>query len=324
LLTALNPFWIINTAELNDGAVTSFLLAWSLALGVKAGQEGGSLTTLSLVSFLYGLVLALLALVRAALLPFGIVALLWYLLRSRLLRHGWLFALLAFLGFANGLAPWIMRNYKEFQTIIPIVDTAWWHLWVGNNPAATGGPSTPAMLDQPPTGVGSEEKTRLAGLKEPARYKELIGAIGNEVSRAPVQTLERRLMAGLYFFVSMGIVTDRPTQIMERLSSSLPPWVETALYGTLFGMLLLAVLGWRWSFAWCQESMPLQLAVFWVPVGYILSHAERLHGPRLPLDGPLLCLAALALVCLVPGIGGRFLRGEVPMDLEEPSSPARP
>src|SRR5262249_7024509 len=105
LLCALNPFWIVNTAELNDGVLASASRGAVLRLGTRGGQVGGAGTSL-----LYGLALAGLALVRAALLPFAIVGLLWFLLRCRRLRLGWLFALLAFLGFANGLAPWTVRN----------------------------------------------------------------------------------------------------------------------------------------------------------------------------------------------------------------------
>ena len=44
------------------------------------------------------------------------------------------------------------------------------------------------------------------------------------------------------------------------------------------------------------------LAVLFVPLPYLLSHAEHLSGPRLPLDGVLLCYAAFALVSLIPGL----------------------
>ena len=54
--------------------------------------------------------------------------------------RGWLFALLAFLGFANALVPWTVRNYQLTGAIVPVVDSAWWHLWIGNSPDATGGP----------------------------------------------------------------------------------------------------------------------------------------------------------------------------------------
>jgi hypothetical protein len=49
--------------------------------------------------------------------------------------------------------------------------------------------------------------------------------------------------------------------------------------------------------------------VIWIPLPYILCHAADLSGPRLPLDGVLLCYSAFALLCLVPGIGGWLLRG---------------
>src|SRR5262245_27277305 len=38
LLCALHPFWIVNTAELNDGVLATFLLAAALMLAVRAGD----------------------------------------------------------------------------------------------------------------------------------------------------------------------------------------------------------------------------------------------------------------------------------------------
>jgi hypothetical protein len=75
------------------------------------------------------------------------------------------------------------------------------------------------------------------------------------------------------------------------------------LYGSLFGMLLLGLLGWRWTYGWRAAAMPSSLALFWIPLPYVLSHAEALQGPRLPLDGVLLCYAAFAIVYLIPPIG---------------------
>src|SRR5207237_958912 len=84
------------------------------------------------------------------------------------------------------------------------------------------------------------------------------------------------------------------------------PYFESAHYGLLHGSLLamfaLAFLGWRWSYGWRRESMPASLAVIWIPLPYILSHAEELSGPRLPLDGVLLCYAAFAVACMIPGV----------------------
>jgi hypothetical protein len=73
-------------------------------------------------------------------------------------------------------------------------------------------------------------------------------------------------------------------------------------------MLLLGVLGWRWTFAWRTEAQPLAVAVMWVPLPYLLSHAEGLCGPRLPLDGVLLCYSAFVLACLAPNLASILLR----------------
>jgi hypothetical protein len=80
-------------------------------------------------------------------------------------------------------------------------------------------------------------------------------------------------------------------------------------------MLLLGVLGWRWSHGWRLAAMPSSLAVMWLPLPYLLSHAEALHGPRLPLDGVLLSYAALAIVWLLPGVGAAVRQGEAVSDM---------
>jgi hypothetical protein len=67
--------------------------------------------------------------------------------------------------------------------------------------------------------------------------------------------------------------------------------------------------------------MPLALSIFWVPLPYILSHADWLHSARLPLDGPLMCLAALGLVGLFPISGRYLLRGEDYLKGEEAPNP---
>ena len=74
-------------------------------------------------------------------------------------------------------------------------------------------------------------------------------------------------------------------------------------------MLLLGLLGWRWTYGWRKQSRLAALALLWIPVPYLLSHAEFLSGPRLPLDGILLCYAAFVLVCLVPGMGRELAMG---------------
>jgi hypothetical protein len=91
----------------------------------------------------------------------------------------------------------------------------------------------------------------------------------------------------------------------------MPDWLEKnhdlILQATLLALFVLALLGWRWSYGWRWESAIATLATLWIPLPYILSHAEGLSGPRLPLDGVLLTYAAFALACLIPGINGPLL-----------------
>jgi 4-amino-4-deoxy-L-arabinose transferase-like glycosyltransferase len=299
LFYAANPFAVINVGELQDGTLTSFLLALALALGVRAGQQGGPLTSL-----LYGVALAALSLTRAALLPFAVAALLWFFLRSRTLKGGWLGAIVALLGFAGGIAPWIVRNHQDVKDIIPIVDSAGWHLWIGNNPQASGGP-----FDQKMEAQLSDRKKQLAELPEGKRYLQLLEDARSEAIDNPTATCKRRLAALAYFFVGASVAEGKGAMAGEG-SQAPPAWLDQVLYGTLLLTVVLGLIGWRWSFGWRYQSGPLAIALFWIPIPYILGHAELLHGPRLPLDGPLMCLAAMALVCLIPGIGWNRLKGE--------------
>jgi hypothetical protein len=301
LLAALHPFWIINTAELNDGVLATILLAASLAIGTRAGQSGGPF-----LSLLFGMVLAGLAMTRAALLPFAFIGLLWFLLSCRGLRAGWLCALLAVLGFGNGLAPWAVRNFRTFGEVVPVADSAMLHLWIGNNPQATGGPMEETALRA--SLAPKRLQTLLAEQNQAMRYTSL----GQDVIRAvvdkPGESVTRRLWAGLKFVFGANWFTDKTlaSATPDGLGAATPEWVadsaQGALAASLLVMIVLGLLGWRFSFGWRKEARLATLATLWVPLPYLLSHADYLSGPRLPLDGVFLCFAAFALCCGMPGI----------------------
>jgi hypothetical protein len=64
----------------------------------------------------------------------------------------------------------------------------------------------------------------------------------------------------------------------------------------------MGLLGWRWSYGWKREANLASLAMMWIPLPYVLSHAELLAGPRLPLDGVLLCFTAFGLAWIFPPV----------------------
>jgi hypothetical protein len=176
----------------------------------------------------------------------------------------------------------------------------YFHLWMGNNPNATGGPLDEQMMRRALASVRGEEQGESPA--EPTR-REMAQAVGRESADRPAATLQRRLWACLYFFFGESWFKH------DRLwRGDVGPAVAAALYGTLLGMLLLGLLGWRWSYAWRVEAMPASLAAIWIPLPYLLSHAEAFSGPRLPLDGVLLCYAAFVLACLLPPVGRALLR----------------
>jgi hypothetical protein len=305
LLYAINPFAIISTLELADGVLASFLLALALAVGARASQEGEALGSL-----VYGLTLAALTLVRAALLPFAVVAWLWFLVRCREVARGWLCALLAVLGFANGLAPWTVRNFQTFGELVPVSDSVYLHLWVGNNPLSTGGPQDETTLRRtlPPGRL----RELLTEQNQAKRYNMLGREVLAEAKDDPAGTLQRRLKSGLCFVFGEAWLRggalcreERPAAQPSELVGQLPLFLD----GTLLAMLALGLLGWRWSYGWRRESMPLSLAFLWIPLPYLLTHAAQFCGPRLPLDGVLLCYSAFALACMIPGVGYTLLRG---------------
>jgi 4-amino-4-deoxy-L-arabinose transferase-like glycosyltransferase len=301
LLCAVYPFWVFATAEIADGVLASFLLSACLALGTRGSQAGGAFTSL-----LFGLTLAALAMVRAALLPFALVTIIWFLWRCRHFRWGWFVGLLSLLGFANGLAPWVVRNYRVFSTPLPVVDSAYLHLWMGNNEKATG-----AGLDES-TLRASLSKNRLGELLGESNQARRYGTLGkdvlDEIRSDPVAAWGRRLQSAQAFLLGQ-IWHDHSLQlgvVQEDDDVGTPPqWLsdnfELLLLASLVLLLTLAFLGWRWTYAWAWHCRMATLAAFWIPLPYVLSHAEFLSGPRLPLDGVLLCYAAYAVCVLLPG-----------------------
>jgi 4-amino-4-deoxy-L-arabinose transferase-like glycosyltransferase len=301
LLAALYPFWIINTAEINDGVLTGFLLGACLLFGTRTSQNGGIVS-----GFFFGLALAGLCMVRAAMLPFALIALLSVLWRCRRFPLGWVAAILALVGFVNGLAPWTIRNYQVFDRPVPIVTTTYFHLWMGNNPAATG-----TTLDESALRAALSEERLKALLNEPnqaKRYDQLAHDLWQEIHAEPTRTLSLRFRAALAFLFGEHWFKQNQFAIEREEGpdvADMPPELklrsENILTATLLALFPLALLGWRWSYPWRAHGRLAAIAALWIPLPYILSHAEVLSGPRLPYDGVLLCYAAFAVARFLPG-----------------------
>ena len=219
LFCALHPFWIIDVGRFGGrDARLVFVGVQPVSRGARHpdGRPAGGL--------LYGLTLAALALVRAACLPFAFLAVAWYLLRSRHVTRGWLCALLAFLGFVNGLVPWTVRNWQLFNEPVPIVNSAYYHLWIGNNLRATGGPVSDAALKEASEQMQRETPDRkLADMNQPdrfARFGRLESAtIGRDQS---LRAAQLRMWATLDFwlgerwFTNAELAIEAPATVVKR------------------------------------------------------------------------------------------------------------
>ncbi len=299
VLAAVHPFWIVNQGELADGTLITSLLAATLFLGTLASRTGGPLS-----SVLFGLSLAGLALVRATFLPFSFFALGWFLLRCRHVRLGWFAGLLALLGFGNGLAPWMVRNHTVFKDAVPVADSAYLHLWMGNSPGATGGAVDEKTLR---ASLPAERvKELVAEPNQAKRYGRLSHDVVRQVRDDPTGTMARRISSGLRFllgetwFQRQALVESRPDGIEPP--ALVGDWAAFAHAAALSVLFLMGVIGWRLSHAWSGECRLATLALVWIPIPYLLSHAESLSGPRLPWDVPLIVFAGYAIAWLLPSV----------------------
>src|SRR5205807_5416918 len=213
--------------------------------------------------------------------------------------------------FTIGLAPWEFRNWKTFNAIVPIVDSVYLNLWVGNNPRSTGGPQLEqAVLETLADARGEDPKQTLEELGQLAqkdRYDGLGTLVLKQIRSDPAAAVKHRFEAGAAFLLGESWLKDRVFwRVSEQDAGKFPEWLESAypalLSGGLLLILLFGLLGWRWSFAWQAQAMPSSLAFVWIPLPYILGHAEFLSGARLPLDGIFLTYTAVAIACLLsPG-----------------------
>jgi hypothetical protein len=279
---------------------------------MRSAQDGGLIS-----SFFFGIALATLSLTRAAYLPFAFVAVVWFAGRCRVIRRGWLCALLATLGLVNALVPWTFRNFRTFGEVIPVVSSAPYHLWVGNNARSTGGPLPEGEIQVSLKSAGDDTKSATGNAPEPltqkARYDRLVEDVRTEVQAHPAETLRRRLMAGVYFWFGADWFKSNKSWETESMSAMESPGfllgnATAILNGSLLFMIVLGLLGWRWTSKFSLQAMPTSLALLWIPVPYIIGHAAGLVGPRLPLDGVILCYAAFALATLLAPYRSGLLR----------------
>jgi hypothetical protein len=124
-------------------------------------------------------------------------------------------------------------------------------------------------------------------MSQPERFARLGRLVRDFWREDSLRAVQLRVWAALDFalgerwFRAGELAAEAPPAVVkndednsERLVT-MPPLMERSyrgvLHAALLGTLALAALGWRWSYGWRKESMPLSLAAIWIPLPYILS-----------------------------------------------------
>jgi hypothetical protein len=226
----------------------------------------------------YGLLWGLTLMSNAALLSLGPFQLGWAAYR----RRTWRGAVLAAGVAALCCVPWTVRNYRVFDTFVPLRSILGLQLWVGNNPQA----KVIWLGDQHPI-HDSAERARYVEMGEIAymrqKYHDALDYIATHPRR------EAELIAGRFVSLWAG-GSPSPVGDWIRVHSA---WFR---YVLLFN-LAVAVGSWVGVFrlAWARSRYTIPVAVY--PLVFPWAYYLTLSLPRYrhPIDPVLMLLAVLAI-----------------------------
>jgi len=197
--------------------------------------------------------------------------------------------------------PWTVRNYLAFKRFVPVAAYGGLHLWVGNNPHATGGsyaetgrPVTEYVPDHILAEVKGKNEAEISDIfaREAFRW----------IGRNPGRFLVVRLKALFFTFFNQDY------------------WMDPELFGynpflkwLTVAMMALAIPGAVVSWLKWPASRLLVGIVACYAVVYSLFHADVSNRFRLPLEPFLLMFAAALVVTAVRAFRRRLLQrtGEV-------------
>lgn len=144
LVVALHPVLIyLSGSVLTETVFVTLVMAviWLMAIS----QTGLTRTrTLALA-----LLLGMLVLIRPSALIFAGLVALWCVVSTPLRSRGVMHAAVIVVGVALFILPWTVRNYVQFQALIPLATEGGVTFWSGNNALATGGVVEPSAATWP-------------------------------------------------------------------------------------------------------------------------------------------------------------------------------
>ncbi len=267
--------------------IFTFLIVAALALWEAKGIR------FFLKAVLLGVVLAAASYVRpTALLAPVLLMFLRYMKTKEILRS-LASAVIMLTVMALLIAPWTLRNAQAFGRAVTISTNGGANLWMGNNPASSGG-----YMDLPPETKGMNEAERDRYLKDLA-----IAHIKERPDLFAIRTVKR--VVDTYSRESIGVAWNE-TGLSRRYGNwiLLPLKILNQLYWlpvlglSLIGVFLCIQLN-GWLAAMSNPSI-----LFWgyfTAVNAVIVAQDRYHFPSIPMIG---MLAAAALIYLLDQMRG--------------------
>jgi 4-amino-4-deoxy-L-arabinose transferase-like glycosyltransferase len=308
LATGISYFLVRAVAQVDPAVLTATMITASVLTIVSAG-DSGSFWRHVLAGLVAGLTV-LVAPMYLIVLPFAYLWTLAYGKASAGKRFG--LSLVCILFFALAVAPWTYRNYNVFGRIVPIESSVGYHLWLGNNQAATGTEETDTDTAVETAAFGSlpaDAKERLAQTANEVDRDCLLAKQAWEWMRHSDRAVGLRLRTWAFFWTGRYPWVDRLMNVPERGALALAIVLLT---------LVLAVLGIAAGKTERQRGLAwmIYLVLILYPLVYAFSHVTTQALYRVALDPLLLVLAAYAVAAFFTG--GRIGRErELPPEEEQ-------
>ncbi len=282
ILLALWPSQIQFTTVLASEQLFTALIVLSLAIWTNESLA------LWFRSGVIGIVLAGASYVKPIALLIPILLFVMEYAKTREIAKSFISMVIMFILMAMLIAPWTIRNAQEFGSFVIISTNGGANLWMGNNPASTGG-----YMELPPEVKGMNEAERDKFLKSLAiaHIKERPDLFAFRVVKRIVDTHSRESIGVVWN--EKGLTSRYGTKVLLPLKLINQFYWLSMLVFSLVGVVLIGIqTGWFKLF-----YQPLVL--FWTyfaGIHAVIVAMDRYHFPSIPMIS---ILAAFAMTtCL--------------------------
>jgi len=311
----LHPSFIFTTSILGTETVFTCLLLGTIALLVTTPSPS-NLSRLRLIGS--GILLGTAALVRPTALLFPFALVLWLMSASVTLKRAVVMLVFFSLGVILPVAPWTLRNYSQFQRIVPISTNGGANLLYGHNPLGTN------------VWIPFEQLKRVprfpidtwATMNEPEQSHALRSLAIEYIVQNPVGVFTR--MPEKFYKLLLSPEVPHLMWNIEGLPESYKPsWDIFTFLGTLnrsyaYAMLFLAIIGGLGIFAIGPRDhraiLPAALIVIWISFHLLFWAKARF---RFPIVAFFVIFAAWPFSSMTLGLK-RYSKGKKRRDVANP------